>query len=148
MIDINQKIEYSEVYAIINCMGEYYKKSIPKNIYDYIEKNRDKKYNPIYDIKKPLSEQIISKKAVSLICMLHYNYWCRTENEKKIIEKIWKNNDRKNREKYDVNNIFKKDKRLDYKKTEETQTELIEYKENIFKIIIKKFKDWFKQNVK
>ena len=100
MVKQTDKLIYSEVYGIINSMGTVYINSIPKKLYNLIKENRDKTYSPIYNISIPLSEQNISKKTAAFICMLHYNYWCTSEEEKEQINKIIKYNTEKNREKY------------------------------------------------
>lgn len=46
----------------------------------------------------PLAKQNISKSAVSFICMLHYKYWCDTEEEKAKIRQILIDNKDKQQE--------------------------------------------------
>ena len=46
-----------------------------------------------------------------LICILHYNYWCTSEEEKNNINKILKYNTEKVKEKYsDYENMFNNNK--------------------------------------
>lgn len=147
MIDANKKRVYSEVYGVLECMGDSYKNAIPKQMYNFIEEHRDKNYVPTYDIESPLSNQNLSQKATAFICMLHYNYWCENEEEKEKIRKILEYNEKKNREKYDVNNIFKEEKKQIISQNEKSikeETSLVEYKESILKKIINKLKSWFK----
>ena len=82
MVSNNQAVVYSEVYEILNILGEQYIKKIPEKLYKLIEDNRLKNYSPVYDINEPLAQQKISKNTAAFICMLHYNYWCADEKEK------------------------------------------------------------------
>ena len=50
---------YSEVYGIINMLGEYYKKKLPQKLYNLIETQRDKQYNPTYTLDVAIEEQNI-----------------------------------------------------------------------------------------
>ena len=92
-------IGYSEVYSLLNILGQKYINSIPKKLYNVIENKRAKSYNPTYDLSIPLYKQKISKKGTALICLLHYNYWCESEEEKNKINQILKYNTSKAREK-------------------------------------------------
>ena len=99
MIESNKSMAYSEVYGILNSLGATYINAIPKKLFDIIEQKREKNYNPIYDMDIPLYNQKISKQATALICMLHYNYWCTSEEEKEKINEILIYNTKRNREK-------------------------------------------------
>lgn len=137
---------YSEVYGIIESMGEAYRNEIPQKIYQFICENRDEKYNPKYDLNKRLINQELSTNATAFVCFLHYKYWCENEEEKAKIEKILEYNEKKNKEKYDVNNIFKQEENIEIKnhQNEEEQIQLIEYKENVLKKMIRKLKEMFR----
>ena len=91
---------YSEVYGVLKILGPKYINRIPKKLYSLIEENREKSYNPIFDLTIPLSKQNISKEGTSFICLLHYNYWCTSEEEKSKINKILKYNTEQARNKY------------------------------------------------
>lgn len=136
---------YSEVYGIIESMGLAYKNAIPKKLYQFIYENRDEGYSPQYDLDKSLATQGLSQKATAFICFLHYKYWCKTEDEKQKISKILEYNEKKNKEKYDVNNIFKQENNIkkNIEKDEEEQIQLVEYKENVLKKMFRKLKEWF-----
>lgn len=98
-MDINSKTnQYSEVYSLLNALGPKYINAIPQKLYKLIDEKREKLYNPTYDLSIPLYEQNISKKATALICLLHYNYWCKSEEEKNKIDKILKYNTKQARD--------------------------------------------------
>lgn len=124
---------YSEVYGIINMLGEYYKNKLPQKLYNLIEEERDTQYNPKYTLDKNIEEQNIQKRSMAMIMLLHLNYWCETEEEKNQIRAILEKNRVEVAEKYDMNNVFKKrmeqKEMLSQKEEEEQQTALMEYKE-------------------
>ena len=111
MVSIQNATMYSEVYSMLNVLGNEYKSLLPQKLYDFIKENKLESYAPIYNENLPFSQQNISKEAVAFICMLHYNYWCKTEEEKAKINKILECNEKKKREKY-----FKFEKRMENKK--------------------------------
>ncbi len=100
MISVLDKKMYSEVYGVLNLLGDKYKKRIPHKLYELIYNNRLEEYNPVYSMNIPLSEQNISKRAVSFICMIHYRYWCVSDKEKEMINSVLLDNKKKQQEKY------------------------------------------------
>lgn len=138
MVVNRQATMYSEVYGILNMLGNDYKNSIPKQILNLIEDKRFKDYTPKYNVSIPLWKQNISKGATEFICMLHYNYWIKSEDEKNEIDNILTNNQKKKDEylkgKYNPDNIFKNNTNIE----EAESTDLIEYKEPVIKKIINK----------
>ena len=97
---ITQAKAYSEVYSLLNTMSPKYIYALPEKLYSIIEEKRDKSYNPTFDLSMPIYKQNISKNATALICILHYNYWCTSEEEKNKIDKVLKYNTEKVKEEY------------------------------------------------
>ena len=95
---------FSEVDGVLNMMGQEYINLIPKKLYELIEDNKDKNIKNSYKIEIPLTEQKISKEAISMICLIHYNYWCKTQEERNQINNILLYNEEKNNEKRKKNN--------------------------------------------
>lgn len=145
MSNNEQSIIYSEVYGILNMLGDNYINSLPKKLYNYIKENRNANYTPIYDINIPLFKQNIKKRTASFLCMLHYKYWCKTVEEKAEIVEILNDNEKKCREKYNVENVFKNNERIEIDKVQEI-TVLIEKKENIFTKLFIFIKNFFRNN--
>lgn len=141
MVIDRQATMYSEVYSILNMLGKNYKNSIPKQILNLIENKRFKEYNPQYNASIPLWKQNISKDATEFICMLHYNYWTKNEDEKNEIDNILTTNQKKKDEylkiKYNPDNLFKNNTNIE-KNIKAESTDLIEYKESVIKKIINK----------
>ncbi len=125
---------YKEVYEIIKCFPEEEYNKIPKEKVQFYIDNMDKNYDFTIDPNIDLSEQNISKEASAIIVILFEDYFA-TEEQKKKIEEILELNERKaeieRRQKYNPDDIFKKDNNLNENNDIQT-TALVEYKENFF----------------
>jgi len=55
------KRNYSEVYEILNMLGNYYIEKLPKKLYSLIENERDRDYTPQYDSNMSIATQNITK---------------------------------------------------------------------------------------
>ena len=82
-----------------------------------------------------------------MIALLHLNYWCDTEEEKANLNQMLKQNDykyqNKLKEKYNPDDMFKKQKKKEIVENEDTVA-MVEYKKSKFKKIIEKIKDFLK----
>ena len=94
-LNIQTKKTYSEVYSILNLLGDYYIQKLPNNIYENILKLKLENYNPEYTIDKPLKMQYISRDAISMIAFFHLSYWCENLDEKRFLQKLIKENENK-----------------------------------------------------
>lgn len=83
------KESYSEVFEIINFLGEEYKNKIPKKLYKFIENNRDKKYIPKFKNLESLNSTSVSRKAVAIIAFLNQKYWSEDKEKIEKLEKIY-----------------------------------------------------------
>ena len=146
---------YSEVLGILNMLGEEYINNLPDSLFEFIKSEKDDDYNPIYFIDKSLEEQNICDDALSFITFLNLKYWC-DEDEKKVIIKTLKKNDKKFYRINEVNDMFNKfeiessnfDSEFSKNNLEENDNKLILHKDihgginNIFismKKLLKKF---------
>lgn len=138
---------YSEVYQVLNLLGNDYIDKLPKSLFNMLEEKRDINYEPKYAEDIPLNKQNIKKETISIIALLHLNYWCENEKEKLELKQIFKNNEEiyenELRKKYNPDNIFKRYKQ---ENTIKNEVSLIEYKESIFKRFINKIKNIFHIN--
>lgn len=111
-MDIRTKQVYSQVYQVIRTMGQEYIDKLPHSLWSMLETQRDMNYNPQYSIDDIRIGRNISDDALAVISLIHYNYWCTSEEEKQQLATIIHRNEDKYekelREKYDPNNIFKK----------------------------------------
>ena len=146
---VETKEIYSEVYQILNLLGTEYTEKLPATLMSMLKEKRAINYNPQYTEDLPLNEQNIRKETMAIIVLLYLNYWCEDENEVAEINNILKNNEEKYqlelRERYNPDNIFKKQKQ-ETKNVEEqitNETAMIPYKKSIFARIINKIKNIF-----
>lgn len=143
-MNIKTKEIYSEVYQVLNLLGNEYIDKLPKSLFNMLEEKRNINYEPKYTEDLPLNKQNIKKETLSIIALLHLNYWCENANEKNELNQMFKNNEDRYqdelRKKYDPDNIFKKHVQENIIKNE---VGLVEYKESIFKRLINKIKSLF-----
>lgn len=94
------------------------------------------------DINKKLSEQEISETGKDLITLIYYSYLA-TEEEKQQLQESCNKNDsiyaEYIKQKYDPNNIFKKQENV-----KNDNKEIIEYKKNFITRILEKLRNKFK----
>ena len=143
--------ELSEAAVEFNCILENSSKNIiekiPTKFLDFMKDIASKTYEFNYDKSKSLNEQNLKPETRGLIALVYQDYICNNEQKKEYIRKSRlfanKMEDLK-REKYNPDNIFKKQEQL--KNTEEVMTNevaMIEYKESIFKRFINRIKSIF-----
>ena len=146
----NDELAYAEVDEILNHIDDDYVKRIPQKIREFFKEERNKEYNTIIDINKPLEEQNLKRSTIVILAILNMNYWCDTDEEKREIIESWAKNEEREeaelREKYNPDNIFKKKEKVQ-EENKKLTTDLVQYKEpNIFKKILNKIKSLFKRN--
>lgn len=100
----------AEISEILLYLPNEYIQKIPKKLREFFEKVKSKNYISKIDPYKVLEEQEIKAKTKTLLTIIYRNYWC-SEEEKKELDKILIENDRKYekelRQKYNPNDIFK-----------------------------------------
>ena len=134
------------------CVLEYCDKSfvnrIPVKILNKlrsIESNSSTKNIKIYENKK-IDEQDISEDTKNFIALLYYNYVANVEERKDIL-KIWIKNDNIINEEintikvFETKNDFNEPKKI--KENGDDNTEMVVYKENMFKKLLIKIKHLF-----
>lgn len=145
---------YTEVLLILSYMEQKYVDMIPKKLLELFNEEKDKNYQPNINPNISLAEQNLQRKTLALLAMLNLNYWCKDENEKQEMLKMYSENDKKieaeMRERYNPDNLFKKREKVEQKdEAKEECTEIIEYKEqNIFKRILDRIMLFFKKKNK
>lgn len=135
----------SEVYECLNLLGSDYIDKIPQKIYEELENNRDKDYISKYDENKGITEETFSQDALNVLAALDLKYWC-SEEERKLKEKLYFDNQKEQeeiaREKYNIEEIFKREEKEDENKLKIEkldETALIEVEEED---IFTKIKNW------
>ena len=144
---------YTEILLILSYMEQKYIDMIPKKLLELFNEEKDKNYQPNINPNISLAEQNLQRKTLALLAMLNLNYWCKDENEKKELLKMYSENDKKieaeMRERYNPDNLFKKREKVEQNNDiKQEKTELIEYKEkNIFRKILDRIKTFFRKSI-
>ena len=147
MIDSTYAKAYKEVLEIIRYFPPKEYAKIPEERIEFYQKNMDKDYNFIINPEIDLSEQNIFPEANAIIVNLFSEYFATEEQKVKIKEILninQKKEEQEKREKYNPDNIFKKNKNVT-DEIMENQKAMVEYKENIIIKILNKLKGFFKK---
>lgn len=150
---LNSKKSYSEVFAILNILGNEFIDKIPNELYEFIKNERDIEYEPdILTTEGILDEKKISKEAIAIFAVLNLKYIVSNEKDKKEMLNIFHENEIKYQlelqKKYDSNNIFSKDE-IDTEVKKDNNIEngenslLLNCKETIWKKFLNKIKNIF-----
>lgn len=141
---------YSEVYSILNLLGESYIKKLPVSLFNMIKEEKRQDYNPKYDLKINLEQQNMKRETLSMIALFHLNYWCNSDEEKNELKTLFKTNEEKHqaeiREKYNPDNLFKKRSTQQEEYVVTNEVAMVEYKEPFLKRIFNKIKRMFHIN--
>ena len=143
---------YAEVVEVLDNMSLEDRNKIPKKVYDFFIEKSSKDYIKHLNKDIALCKQEIREDTKEILAILLTNYWCKTENEKNDLLKLFRENELKYqqelREKYNPDNIFKKrtQESAIEEKNIENEFALVEYKESIFKKLINKIKNIFHMN--
>ena len=154
MQKLNSKRSYSEVYEILNFLGEEFINRIPKKMYGLIDEERDKEYKPnLLKEDGMLDESKISQETIALFAVLNVKYFMDDENQKQEFLNTLKANEEKYqaelREKYNPDDIFKNNKVQEVEKEpQEIENNLpVEVKkEKFFERLIGIIKRFLKKN--
>lgn len=151
-MDKNIMIAYTEVDQILNLMDEQFQKKIPDKLRKLISENKLNDYNVIINPNIPLKEQRISKKALSILAVLNYNYWCVGENKKEELIQKYKNNEINKQEKlkaqYNHDNLFNNRNLNNNINIEDKQLKVYDKKEHFFIKLVSKIKRMLKIDIR
>ena len=146
MVSVRNANAMAEVIYYLNGIKQEDIDKIPKKFIQYLNENASKEYKCDFDYNKPLKELNLLDETRGIIGMICYNYWCVTEKQKEQYLKRLSQNEqqyqKKLDEKYNPDNIFE-NKILDFIENTTNPTEIIEYKESIFKKLKNKLKSIF-----
>ena len=92
-MNIETKEIYSEVYQVLNLLGNEYIDKLPSSLFRMVKEKRDSNYVPQYREEIPLNKQNIKKETLAIIALLYLNYWCENEKEKLEIKQILNKNE-------------------------------------------------------
>lgn len=136
---------YTELYEILKNISENDLNKIPKEVFNMLERKRDKEYNFKLEENIEFENQKLLRETKILLAILYRDYWATKEEKEKIIQK-WKNDIIKSEEekKKIYNEIFenKKERILEQKNDNNLPVEV--KKEKLFKKIISFIKKYLK----
>ena len=136
---------YREVIEILKYipLNDYNK--IPKHIIEKMTREMDQNYQYSVTFFEDFEKQQMIEETESILAALYRDYWATPYQKERIeakekydLEKL----EEEKREKYNPDNIFSK-KNKNIIEIEDNQTQLIEYKETIFRRILNKIKALF-----
>mgnify|MGYP007106858696 FL=1 len=137
------KNAYTEVYEIIEQLNEEEYSKIPPQVIKAIEENRNTEYEFELEEDIELKDQELLPETKAILFNLFRDYLSTPEQKEKIIKMQAEErlrNEQKKQEQYNLDVFANKQKKPNIK---EEHTELIEYKENIFKRILNKIRQFF-----
>lgn len=132
----------AEVYAVLKEIPKSEINKIPPKIIKMYEKSNNYSNEIKIDINKKFEEQNISKEAKDIIFLIGLNYWLTEEERKETLIKL-NENESALKEKYNVENIFKKASNNNEKSI--SNVLIVEKKEKWYLKIIKKIFKLFKR---
>jgi hypothetical protein len=133
---------YYEVLEILKYMPEESVNKIPKNLLETFEVNKDVNHNFKVDINRSFEEQDLLEETKDIFANIFRDYWATPYQKERIIAK--QNYDRKvleeeKRQKYNLDNLFKKTNKEDSQKEAENISNNnlpVEYKETFYQKFI------------
>lgn len=134
----NRKNAYTEVYTILQELNEEEYNKIPPEIIQAIRINKNEEYEYELDENLELKDHQMLPETKAILFNLFRDYLTTPEQKEKIIRmqnEERQKNELKKQQKYNVDVFANKAK-------EKEVVELIEYKENIFKRILNKIKNF------
>ncbi len=141
----NRKNAYTEVYTILQELNEDEYNKIPPEVIEAIKNNRNEEYEFELDEDLELKEQSLLPETKAILFNLFRDYLSTPEQKQKIVKmqnEERKKNELKKKQMYDTN-IFANMKKESSVQVEQENTQIVEYKENIFKKILNKIKRFF-----
>lgn len=141
----NRKNAYKEVYTILQELNEEEYNKIPPEIIEAIRANMNEEYEYELDDELELKDHQMLPKTKAILFNLFRDYLATPEQKEKIIrmqnEERQKNEIKKQKQ-YNTDVFERKTKEKSAQNQQEI-TQLIEYKENIFKKILNKIIKFF-----
>lgn len=136
-----------EVYIILENSEEKVKQKIPENFKKFIIKNMDKEYNANINFNYATWEDTIMEETQQILAIIYRDYLVTKEEREKLLKEESeeeKKIEQELREKYNPDNIFKKNKEKD--NSNDNNTSMIKIEEiKWYKKIISKILSIFKK---
>lgn len=150
-ISIKTRQAYTEIDNFLDLINYEDRNKIPKQLREMFKKEKDDNYEKKIEINKPISEQNLKEETLGIIALLNLQYWCTDEKEKERLKQIYAKNENKYqeelREKYNPDNIFKRNNKKQ-KTRDMEEVSMVEYKESLLKKITNLIKGMFSRKQK
>ena len=141
----NRKNAYKEVYTILQELNEEEYNKIPPEIIEAIRANMNEEYEYELDDEVELKDHQMLPQTKAILFNIFRDYLAIPEQKEKIIrmqnEERQKNEIKKQKQ-YNTD-VFENKQKENSKQNQQETTQLIEYKENIFKKILNKIIKFF-----
>lgn len=141
----NRKNAYTEVYTILQELNEEEYNKIPPEVTQTIEANRNEYYDYELDDELELKDQPMLPETKAILFNLFRDYLATPEQKAKIIRmqnEARQKNELKKQRIYNTE-IFANKPKEDITENNNETMQIVEYKENIFKKILRKIKSFF-----
>lgn len=135
------RIAYAEIDSFIELLPKEEKEKIPSKLKQYFKAEKDKETTKKMSMDIPIEEQNLQEETWNLIAMVYLKYLCEDEKEKKELEQIYDENEKKYREemkeKYNPEKILENRGKKNIVQQEEKNLPIKVQKESIIQKIIK-----------
>ena len=141
----NRKNAYVEVYTILQELDKEEYSKIPPEVIETIEANRNEDYEYELDDELELKYQPMLPETKAILFNLFRDYLASPEQKAKIIRmqnEARQKNELKKQQMYN-NDVFANRQKEDTVQLNSEKTQIVKYKENIFKRILNKIKKFF-----
>ena len=141
----NRKNAYVEVYTILQELDKEEYSKIPPEVIETIEANRNEDYEYELDDELELKYQPMLPETKAILFNLFRDYLATPEQKAKIIRmqnEARQKNELKKQQMYNTD-VFANRQKEDTVQLNSEKTQIVKYKENIFKIILNKIKRFF-----
>ena len=108
MEELSQRL--IEVEYVLNKMDEKYKKKIPQEFFEFLNKNKDINYKFQYDDSKSIIENNLHIDTISLLTYININFLLDAESKKEMISLLNKDEiiaEEQKRKQHNPDSIFK-----------------------------------------
>jgi len=92
-ISITDRQAYSEVDEFLELLPDYERNKIPERLRDFFKNEKDIYYMKKIDPNISIKEQALKEETLAIIAFLTLKYWCKDEEEKKMLMEIYEKND-------------------------------------------------------
>lgn len=130
------RIAYAEIDSFIELLPKAEKEKIPNNLIKYFKEEKDKETVKKLSLDISLEKQNLQEDTWNLIAIIYLKYLCEDEEEKRELEQIYDENEKKYleeiKEKYNPEKIFSAREKKQTAPQEKNQILPIEVKKESF----------------